>query len=247
MKISIITATHNSAKTISDCITSVNTQTYPDIEQIIIDGASNDNTIKLINSLPNRVKLIISEPDKNIYDALNKGISAATGDIIGFLHSDDFFESIDVIEQVVKAFKESGANIVYGNMLYVDRKNTKKIIRTWKSNSFHFEDLKKGWMPPHTTLYVKREIYEEYGIYDTSFQISAEYDLILRYFGMFHISSYYLDLTFLRMRYGGTSNKFSNYLQHWKEDYRAIRINKIGGFKTFFLKNFNKIGQFLNR
>lgn len=248
MKISIITVTLDSAQTISDCIASVNNQTYPDIEHIIIDSESKDNLVNIIHSQSNRVKKIVSvSRDKNIYEAINKGISIATGDIIGFLHSDDFFETNNVLNNVVQAFEESGADIVYGNILYVDRLNRDKIIRTWVSNSFRHEDLRKGWMPPHTTFYVKRETYEKYGLYDTSFQISADYDLMLRFLGVYHISSYFLNMTFLRMRYGGTSNKFGNHFQHRKEDYRAIRQNNIGGFYTLVLKNLSKLGQFFNK
>jgi glycosyltransferase len=247
MKISIITATYNSEQTILDCIASVNSQTYPDIEHIIIDGDSKDDTVKLINSQPNRVTKLVSEPDKSIYDAMNKGISLSTGDIIGFLHSDDFFESKDVLSRVAKAFEKSGAKIVYGNILYVDRINPNKIIRTWLSNSFHYENLRKGWMPAHTTFYAKRELYKKYGLYDTSFQISADYDLMLRFLGLHNASSYFLNITFLRMRYGGASNKFSNYIQRRKEDYRAIRKNNIGGVNTLFLKNVRKLGQFFNK
>ena len=246
MRVSIITATYNSAQTISGCIASVNNQSYQNIEHIIIDGDSKDNTVKLIHSQPNRVKRLVSEPDKNIYDAINKGITLATGDIIGFLHSDDFFETNDILKQVVRAFEDSGADIVYGNILYVDRINPNKVIRTWVSNSFHYENLRKGWMPAHTTFYVKREIYKKYGLYDTSFKISADYDLMLRFLGLHHVSSYFLDITFLRMRYGGASNKFSNNFLRRKEDYRAIRKNKIGGFSTLILKNLRKLGQFFN-
>jgi glycosyltransferase len=246
MKISIITTTYNSSKTISDCITSVNNQTYSDIEHIIIDGASIDNTIKIIDSLPNRVTTIISEPDKGIYDALNKGIHMATGDVIGFLHSDDIYASDKVISTVVDQFHQTSADVIYGDLNYVNKNNTKKIVRYWKSCPFHPFLLKKGWMPPHSTFFAKRELYQRYGVFDTSFRISADYDLMLRFLKTRELNVHYIPEVLIHMRLGGQSNKsLKNIIRKTREDWRAIKKNETGNLLTLLQKNTSKIRQFI--
>jgi glycosyltransferase len=192
MKVSIITATYNNENTILDTIVSVTCQTYPEIEHIIVDGLSSDKTLEIINRTPNRVSKIISEHDNGIYDALNKGINAATGNIVCFLHADDLFADHLVIEDIVKLFKLTNTDSVYADLQYVSRSNTDKVVRYWKSGVFSLNKLKWGWMPPHPTFVVKKKIYLSFGLFDTNFKISADYDVILRFLGVGKITVSYL-------------------------------------------------------
>lgn len=249
MKVSIITATYNSAETIAVCIESVGNQTYNDIEYIIVDGGSTDSTIGIIEK---QIKLhpnisFKSEPDKGIYDALNKGIQRATGDIIGFVHSDDFLANSNIIAEIVKTFETKQVDGVYGNLHYVAFENTDKIIRNWVSRPFYKKLLNRGWMPAHPTLFLKKQIYNSFGMFDLSYKIAADYDFILRVFKQSELKFCYLPKTIVKMRVGGASNKsFKNILQKTKEDYRAIKANKVGGFMTVLVKNFSKLKQFIS-
>ena len=230
MKISIITATYNSQAYISDCIKSVNNQTYKNIEHIIIDGASNDNTLEIINSTPNRITKVISESDKGIYDAMNKGIKAASGDIVGILNSDDFFATDDVIENIVKAFsKDTTLEGVYTNLYYVNKDNPNKIVRHWVSNSFKKRSFFKGWHPPHPTLYLRREVYEKYGNFNLDFPLSADFELMLRFFEKYNIKTKYLPITIIRMRLGGATSK--NWENVRKQNIQCIKAFRTNGFK----------------
>ena len=242
MKVSIITSVFNNKNTVSEAIESVLNQTYKDIEYIVIDGGSTDGTIDIINSYKGKITKFISEPDNGIYDGLNKGILKATGDIIGFLHSDDVYMDNTVIEKVVNKFY-GGYDGVYGDLIYVS-KNDGKIIRYWKSGDFNINKLKKGWMPPHPTLFLKREIYNKYGLFDTSFKIAADYDFMLRIL-KHNIKIAYIPEVLYKMRVGGESNKsIKNILLKSKEDYRALKKNEIGGINTLIYKNISKLPQF---
>jgi len=248
MKFSIITATYNSEKTIKDAINSVASQTYQNIEHIIIDGASTDKTVSIINNNPGKVSKIISEPDKGIYDALNKGIKNASGDVIVFLHADDIFTENSIIENAAILFTEKQTDSIYGDLQYVLKEDTDKIIRYWKSGEFTFSKLKKGWMPPHPTFFVKKEIYEKFGLFDTNFKIAADYDIILRFLGKYQISTSYLPKVMIKMRIGGESNKsIKNILKKMKEDVKALKNNGLGGRTTVFLKNISKIPQLFKK
>lgn len=233
MKVSIITATNNSEKTIKDCLESLMSQVYQNIEFIIVDNVSTDMTIELVRSFKiknNRIKLI-SDPDKGLYDAFNKGISYASGDIIGFLHSDDVYYDCFSIFNIVNFFREKETDGVYGDLQYVNKQDTKKIIRFWKSTHFDFSLLKKGWMPAHPTLFLKKEVYEKHGKFDLSFKISADYDFMLRILKDDSLKFNYLPYVITKMRVGGASNRsFKNIIQKTKEDYRALRSNNIGGW-----------------
>jgi len=245
IKISIITATFNCESTIEDTILSVLNQTHKNIEYIIIDGKSTDNTLKIIEKYKNNISKIISENDNGIYDALNKGIANASGNIIGFVHADDIFANNEVLEKICLAFAEKNIDAIYGDLQYVAKENTEKIIRNWKSEQFEIKNIKKGWMPPHPTFYVKKEIYNNFGNFDTKYKISADYDLMMRFLWKHKISISYIPEVLVKMRVGGKSNSnFKNILQKMKEDYSTIRINKIGGFFTIFYKNISKIPQF---
>ena len=208
MKISLITITYNSVSTVSDTINSILNQTYSDIEYIIIDGMSKDNTLSVVKeyeSLFNGRMKWISEPDKGIYDAMNKGIRMATGDIIGILNSDDLFIDNYVLEDIANAFKQNNIDCLYGNLKFVDAINIDKVVRTWKGSQHTTGAFLKGWHPAHPTFYVKREVYEKYGVFDTSFDVSADFELMLRLIEKHKISNLYLDRYFVKMRMGGES------------------------------------------
>ncbi len=247
MRVSIITAVYNNEKTIEDCMSSVLSQTYPDIEYIIVDGGSNQETLTKLEAAAKQHDNITlsSEPDHGIYDALNKGVAKATGEIIGFVHSDDFLADTQIIASIVEVFKKQGVDGVYGDLHYVALENTDKIIRNWISQPFNLELLKKGWMPAHPTLYVKKQVYDTYGAFNLSFKIAADYDFILRIFKQADLKFFYLPKTIVKMRVGGASNKsIKNIILKSKEDYRAISSNNIGNWWTIFLKNVSKIKQF---
>jgi len=247
MKLTIITATFNSAYGINKCMDSILHQDYKNIEYIIIDGQSKDLTLEIISEKQKThpsIKLI-SESDQGIYDALNKGLSAASGDIIGFVHSDDFLESDNIIGDIVSMIKSENLDGVYGDLQYVDKNNTKIVIRNWKSSEFNKSLLKKGWMPPHPTLFLKKEVYENHGLFDLSYKISADYDFILRVFNDSELKFGYLPKVITIMRVGGASNRsLKNIIRKTKEDYRAIRRNNIGNFTTLITKNTSKLKQF---
>lgn len=251
MKVSIITATYNSSSTISRCISSVNEQTYLNIEHIIVDGASTDNTLEIIQNTPNRIAQIISEPDKGIYDALNKGIKLATGDIIGFLHSDDCFCSAKTLENIVSTFSNKNQkeypDVVYGDLVFTDKKNNSKVVRYWKSKSFEPKLLRQGWMPPHPTLFMRHEVYEKHGSFNTNLKCAADYDYILRVFQDHTVIIEYLPEIITQMQIGGMSTGSTKSLINKKiEDYRVLKYNNIPNpFWVLLLKNTLKIPQLI--
>ena len=247
MKVSIITATYNSAKSITSSLNSIFNQDYKDIECIIIDGDSKDETISIIKTYQrkNLNITLVSEADNGIYDALNKGIKLATGDLIGFVHSDDKLASPHIISELVIAIKKTQAFGIYGDLQYVSKLDTSKLIRNWKSCVFSKSLLKKGWMPPHPTLFLKKEVYQKHGNFNQNYKISADYDFMLRVLKDNTLRFVYLPKVIIKMRVGGASNKnLKNIIQKTKEDYKAITSNKIGNWVTLFLKNYTKFKQF---
>jgi len=248
MKISVITAVYNNKETIRDALNSVLEQTYKDIEYIVIDGASTDGTLEIIKEYEDKIDTVVSEKDGGIYDALNKGISNATGDIICFLHSDDIYADKDVLSKVNNVFEKEQVDSIYGDLVYVKKENINKVVRYWKSGEFKQKKLQNGWMPPHPTFFVKREVYEKYGSFDTSFKIAADYDTVLRFLGVEKITTTYLPEVLIKMRLGGASNRsLENLKKKTKEDIKALKKNKIGGYRTILMKNISKLPQFLKR
>lgn len=246
MKISIITAVYNNESTIASCVQSVLSQKYDNIQHVIIDGNSADNTLNIIESINDTNRILISEKDKGIYDALNKGIKVSTGDVIGLLHSDDTFYDENVIPLIAETFKNTDAEIVYGNLIYVKKEDPTKVIRYWQSNDYSLNLLKKGWMPPHPTVFVKRKVFEEVGYYNLSYKIAADYDFIIRIFKENKYKTTYIPSIITSMKLGGASNKsIKNIIKKSKEDYKIIKANKIGGIRTLLIKNFSKIAQFI--
>lgn len=245
MKVSIITATYNSAETLPDTLASLQSQTYQNIEYIVIDGASRDGTLELVRACP-RLTTLISEPDKGIYDALNKGIAQATGDIIGFLHSDDILAYPEAIADIVAHFKNTDSDAVYADLVYVNRSDLKKPIRLWKSGAYQRSKLVLGWMPPHPTFYLKREHYDHFGGFDLGYKISADYESILRYLWREKLHADYLPKVLVKMRVGGISNRsISTIIRKSREDISAIRKNRLFWPLTLVCKNLIKIPQFL--
>jgi len=247
MKISIITITYNSAKTIQRALESVQSQTYQDIEHVIVDGASKDGTRELIEAYAKKHTNVrwISEPDKGIYNALNKGIHLATGDVIGFVHSDDILYAPDSISHIAEAFAQQDIQVVYGDLQYV---REGKVTRRWRSNDFNPASLKYGWMCPHPTMYVRREVYQQVGDYDEWFSISADYDMILRIFKS-GFKTQYLPEVLVSMEVGGASNKNTRArLSKTQEDFIALRKNHVGaGIFTVACKQLRKVKQFLRK
>ncbi|MFD2999132.1 glycosyltransferase family 2 protein [Pontibacter toksunensis] len=247
MKVSIITIVYNNCQTIADAIESVLDQSYPNIEYIVVDGLSTDGTVDVVKSYDNRITKFISGEDRGLYDAINKGIGMASGDVIGFLHSDDMFNSKDSIKAVADAFRAHNTDSIYADLVYVDREKPEKIIRNWKSGKFNREKFIYGWMPPHPTFYVKREVYERLGLYNTGFRSAADYELMLRFLYKYSISTVYVPECLVRMRTGGKSNvTIKNRIRANKEDYSAWRINGLQPrFYTRFLKPLRKLTQYL--
>lgn len=246
MKVSIITATYNSAETIADTLHSLNTQSYKNIEYIIVDGASNDNTLSVIQQRCSRVSKVISEPDRGIYDALNKGILAATGDVVGFLHSDDLFAYSDAIKDIVSRLKNSNCDALYADLQYVSKANIDNVVRFWKSGEYKKSKLNNGWMPPHPTFYMKRNLYHRFGMFDLSFKIAADYDSLLRYLSTNNVTTTYLPKVVMKMRVGGASNRsLKNIIQKTKEDIRVLKNNNLFWPRALVIKNISKIPQFI--
>ena len=249
MKISIITATYNSASTIKDTLRSVSEQSYSDIEHIIIDGASKDDTLKIVREFSNVAK-IISEPDKGIYDAMNKGVKSATGDIIAILNSDDFYADKDVIKKVANLFKNDAAlEAVYADLVFVDKNNISAIRRKWIAGNFALKNFLFGWMPPHPTFFVRKEVYERYGFFNINLKSAADYELMLRFLYKHKIRVAYLPEVIIKMRLGGQSTgSIKNRLKANKEDRLAWKINNLEPeFYTLWLKPLLKIPQFFGR
>ena len=248
MKVTLITAAFNSVSSIKTCLDSIAYQDYDNLEHLVIDGKSTDRTINIVKEYQKKhshIKLI-SEKDLGIYDALNKGLKSASGDIIGFVHSDDLLACNSVISETVAVFLNEQSDGVYGDLQYVSKYNINKIVRYWKSKDFNSSILKKGWMPAHPTLFLKKEIYEKHGEFNLSYKISADYDFMLRILKDDSLKFSYLPKVITKMRVGGASNRsVKNIIQKTKEDYRAVRSNNIGGWYLIFLKNISKVRQFI--
>ncbi|MCD6317842.1 glycosyltransferase [Candidatus Aerophobetes bacterium] len=244
--VSIITVVLNRKNTIEFAIKSVLSQTYPNIEYIIVDGGSTDGTIDVIKKYNKYISKWISEPDNGIYDGMNKGLKLAEGEIIGFLNSDDLYANENVIGTVVKAIEENSADCCWGDLVYVDKKNTDKIIRYWKSSEFKERKFKRGWMPPHPTFFVKRWVYEKYGYFNLDFPIAADYELMLRLLEKYKIRSCYVSKVLVKMRTGGKSNRtLVNIIKANIECYKAWKVNDLKpSYITFVLKPLSKIFQY---
>ena len=244
-KISVITVCYNSEKTILESLNSFNNQDYLNKELIIIDGKSSDDTLNIIRQSNIKYEVLISEKDNGIYDAINKGISLSSGNLIGLLHSDDIFIDNYCLTKIANKYIENKSDGIYADLEYVANSNPSRIIRRWNAGAFKRKNFIYGWMPPHPTLYVTRDAYKKFGLYNLDFSISSDYELILRFFWTNSLELSYIPDTLIRMKTGGTSNRnLRNIVKKTREDAVAIRKNNLKLFPTLLLKNLSKIKQF---
>lgn len=251
MKISVITATYNCGKTLRTTLESIAAQTHSDIEHLVMDGGSKDGTLDLLRGWTAHALTLESGKDKGIYDALNKGIAKASGEVVGFLHADDVLQDERVLEKIAYVFEDPAVQAVYGDLVYVAQDDLTRVIRTWHSGPFQLRRLRQGWMPPHPTFYARRALYERLGGFDLQYRIAADYDNMLRLLSdgdRRGIKVAYIPEVLVRMRTGGISNRsLRNILQKSREDLRIARSNGVGGLRTIAWKNLSKLGQFWNR
>ena len=242
--VSIITVVFNREKTIRRAIESLNAQDYKHIEHIIVDGGSTDGTLRIVKDSISSGATLLSEPDTGIYNAINKGIGLATGDVIGVLHSDDYYPNATVISDVVTRFRSAPTDMVYGDLNYI-RGDTGKIIRRWKAGSFRRSKLFFGWMPPHPSVYVSRDVYNRFGYYEEKYRISADYDFMARVLRCSSLATSYLARDLMNMSVGGASNKGIKQLRKKSsEDLIIARQFSSIPYVTLVLKNLRKLTQF---
>ncbi|MEN9884835.1 MAG: hypothetical protein RLZZ420_2052 [Bacteroidota bacterium] len=246
MKISIITVCRNAADTIKDTLESVANQTWPNIEHIVVDGLSDDNTLEIVAAYPH-ISRVISEKDEGLYHAMNKGIALATGEIVGILNADDFYVDNNVIAKVAGVFLQTSCQALYGNLVYVEKKDLSKVTRMWRAGKYNREAFYRGWSPPHPTFFVDRNLYSQYGLFDTRLSIAADYEMMLRLMLKYKSDVRYLDSLLVVMRSGGLSNySLRSRLIANMEDRKAWEVN---GLKphlfTLILKPLTKLKQFI--
>ncbi|MFM2429986.1 MAG: hypothetical protein RLZZ511_1199 [Cyanobacteriota bacterium] len=249
LKVSIVTSTYNSDSTVQDTIESVLAQDYPDVEYIIVDGASRDRTIEIVQSYGNKISKFISEPDQGMYDAMNKGITMSTGDVVGILNSDDFYTDETIISQVVQALEVSQADAVFGDLVYVNTDNLNKIVRYYSSAKFRPRLFAYGWMPAHPTFFVKRSAYQQYGFFQTDYKIAADYELLTRFLAKHNLPYTYIQTVMVCMRTGGAST--NSLKSNWILNREIIRACRENGIKTNWFKvlskYFTKVFQLVRR
>jgi len=225
-KVSIITVSYNSEATIRDTIESVFAQNYPNIEYIVIDGASEDRTIDIVREYGVRIDKVISEPDKGIYDGMNKGIRAASGDVVGFINSDDFYPSSSILTNVMQVFSDPSIDVSYGDLCYVKPNDIHSIVRYWQSSDFIPGSFRHGWCPPHPTFFVQKKIYEEYGLFDLNYQIAADVEIMMRLLEINNVKAAYLPEVLVHMRIGGETNKsIGNIIRQNQEIWHALKAH----------------------
>lgn len=246
MKVTIITSCYNRVKTIRGCIESVLAQDYPDIEYIVVDGASTDGSMDVINEYKDRIAKIISEPDHGMYEAINKGLRAATGDIVGLVHSDDFLFSNQTVSNIVKRFEETHADFLYGDGLFVDSNDTKKPVRNWKGGRYSKGKVRCGWLPLHPTCYLKSSFYKEVGPYNEKYKIAADTDFLVRALYEHSPKVAYLKEYIVRMRMGGLSTDSAKRKAMWKEDIDIYSSHGFAALPTKIMKIMWKIPQFIS-
>ena len=246
LKISIITAVYNRAATVGQAVESVLGQAHAELEQLVQDGGSTDGTLELLRGIGDARLEVVSEADGGIYDALNRGIARAGGDVVGVMHSDDFFASSEVLAQVADAFADPGVDGVYGDLDYVRADDPARVVRRWRAGAYAPARLARGWMPPHPTLYLRREVFTRWGTYDTDYRIAADYEAMLRWLVRGQLRLAYVPEVMVKMRVGGASNRsLGHILRKSREDYRAMRVHGVGGVATLAMKNASKLGQFI--
>lgn len=246
MKISVVTVSYNSENTIEDTLRSVASQDYPEVEHILIDGASTDRTLEIANTFKKDIDQLVSEKDTGIYNAINKGIGITKGEIIGILNSDDIYANSEILSKVAKAFERYECDAVYGNLVYVDRFNKEKIIRKWIAGEYQEGKFLDGWMPPHPTFFLKKSCYQKYGMYFEKFKLSSDYELMLRMIHKHKIVVKYIPETLVKMSSGGLGNKnLWSKVRGNLEDRKAWKINGLRpGIFTLWRKPLSKLNQY---
>lgn len=249
MKVSIITVVYNAVATIRDAIDSVLSQTHKDIEHIIIDGGSTDGTTDIITEYRDKIEVFVSEPDNGIYDAMNKGLRCAKGEVVGFLNSDDMFRSNSVITTIANVFSDPKIEACYGDLVYVDQHDTGKIVRYWKSRPFKKGLYQWGWMPAHPTFYVRRRIYEKLGGFDLEFKLQSDFEITTRFLEVHGVNARYVPEIFVKMRTGGATNRsIRNIVRGNIEAYRACRKNGLNVTPLFVVRKIlSRIPQFFQQ
>ena len=246
--ISIVTAVYNRADTIGEALRSLQAQTHAQVEHLVQDGGSTDGTLDVIAANAGLNLRLETGREGGIYDALNRGIARATGDVMGLLHSDDLLAHPEVLSRVAAAFADPGVDGVYGDLEYVAKDNPARVIQYWRADAYTPALLRQGWMPPHPTLFLRRTVFERHGAYDTDFRIAADYEAILRWLTRGQLRLVYLPEVLVRMRVGGESNRsLGRILRKSREDLRAIRRHQVGGLSVLAAKNLSKVTQFLRR
>lgn len=245
VKISIITCCYNNATTIQNCLENVLSQDYPDVEHIVIDGASNDGTMEILKSYAPRIAKFVSEPDDGLYNALNRGFALATGDIVGILHADDELYSTDVLSRVARCFEQDGCDLLYGDGVLVSRTNPEKVVRIWKSGSYRRGKIAHGWLPFHTTIYVTKAWLDKCGGYDEQYRISSDSDWSIRSLYDMEPKVSYIPDFLVRMRMGGISNNPRKMIKKWGEDIRIFRAHGLPPYVAIGGKISRKIPQFI--
>ncbi len=245
MKISIITSCFNRKATIRGAIESVLAQDYPEIEYIVVDGASTDGSMEVINAYRDRITKIICEPDKGMYEAINKGIRAATGEVIGLVHSDDFLYDRQAVSRIAECMKRTGADFLYGDGLFVHAEDTEKVVRNWIGGKYRLWKVKRGWLPLHPTCYIRREVFEKKGLYNETYRIAADSDLLFRYLLGGDLTVAYLNRYIIRMRMGGMSTDSAKRKLMWQEDVRMYSSHGLNPVITKVEKMLWKVPQFV--
>lgn len=245
MKVSIITSCYNRAGTIRGAIESVLSQDYSNIEYIVVDGASKDGSLDVINEYKDKITRIVSESDHGMYEAINKGIRMATGDIIGLVHSDDFLYDSHVISDIVKRFKETEADFLYGDGVFVNEKNINKPVRNWIGGPYYRWKVACGWLPLHPTCYIRRDVILREGLYDESFKIAADTDLLVRYLYKAKLKVVYMKRKIIRMRMGGLSTDSEKRKLMWNEDIRLYKAHGFWATPVKIMKMMWKVPQFI--
>ncbi len=246
-RISVITVCFNSAGTIRDTLESVAGQSYKDIEHIVIDGASTDGTLAILHEWHMHELRLVSQPDEGIYDAMNKGLALATGDVIGFLNADDIYAGPDILEDIASLFEKQNADVCYGDLVYVKQFDTARIARYWKSCDYKANLFRSGWIPPHPTFFARRPVYETHGNFDLRFRLAADFELMLRFMTRDDIKPVYLPKVLVRMRLGGATNRsFFNVVKQNVEIFRAGRKHNspISPLRFVSTKAMNRMIQF---
>lgn len=245
LQISLITAVKNRAGPLAACLRSIRGQTWSGVEHIVVDGGSTDGTLEVLDSHAGSVAKLISGPDSGVYDALNKGIDAAGGDIVGFMHADDEFANPDSLARIARAFEDPDVDVAYGDLVYVRRRDPSRVVRYWRAGEYSRARLAQGWMPPHPTFYARREVYQRFGAFDLRYRIAADYENMLRILWRGGARAAYIPQVLVRMRMGGISNQFVNLLLKSREDYAVMRENGISAVQALLRKNVTKLPQFV--